>query len=85
MADSFLQVPKSMESPATRHYAITPSDTVDIPQRPRMIYILTTGNIAIRDELGTVLTYPVTAGQVMQFRGTRVMATNTTATAVAWE
>lgn len=85
MADNFSQVAKSMESPATRHFTITPSDTVDMTNRPRALYCTIGGNVAVRDELGVVITYPVLAGQVLAFRGTRIMATNTTATVVGWE
>ena len=84
MADNFVQVSKSMESPATRHYAITPNDSTPMANRPRALYVLTTGNLVLQDELGTSLTYPVVAGQVVTFRALYVK-TASTATVVGWE
>ena len=85
MADNFQSHPPGLDSPARRHYAISPSDTVDLLQLPRALRVLTSGNLALRDELGTVITYAVTAGEILPFRAMRVMATGTTATVVGWE
>lgn len=85
MPDNFQNVPKGIEAPATRHFTITPSNTVDMANRPRAIYVSVGGNLVLRDELGVDVTYSVTAGQVILFRAVRVMATGTTATVVGWE
>ena len=84
MADQFELQITELEDPAEVHYAITPSDSVDLATRPRALYVNVDGTVAIQDKLGTNITYNVTAGQVIPFRGTRVLATGTTATVVAW-
>lgn len=68
-----------------RHFAITPANGVDLAYIPRALYVLTSGNLAIRDKLGAILVYPVTAGQVIDFRAVGIEATNTTATVVGWD
>ena len=83
MSDPFISHNVSLDSPATRHAAVTPDDDADLPVKPRALYILTDGNLAVR--AGAVdITYPVFAGQVFPFRGVRVLETGTTATCVAW-
>ncbi len=72
-------------SPAITHILVTPSDSVDLPFWPRAIVALTSGTVAWRDKAGTVITYPVLAGQEYSFRAVRIMATGTTATIAAWE
>lgn len=84
MTDTFALYNVGMTGPATNHYEITPSDTVDLPTRPRAIYCKTDGNAVLQDTGGVNVTYTVTAGQVLDLRATRVLATGTTATLVAW-
>lgn len=83
--DAFKQHAMTLESPAIRHFAITASDTLDLPRRPRALRVQTAGNLALRDENGTTITYAVTAGELLPLRVVRVMATGTTATVVGWE
>lgn len=85
MPDNFQNVPKGIEAPATRHFAITPSNSTDMTNRPRALYVSVGGNLALRDEKGVEITYAVTAGQVILFRAVRVLATGTTATVIGWE
>ena len=86
MADEFEGYASGLTSPATRHTAITPSDSVDLDPRPRALRINVGGNIAIRDREGTDITYAVIAGEILPFRGVRVLATGTTATGiVGWD
>lgn len=85
MADNFGHSVVTLNAPATLHRAITPNDTTDLDPLPRAIVALTSGTIALRDSAGTSITYPVLAGQVLDFRAARVLATGTTATVVAWE
>jgi hypothetical protein len=73
-----------LSDPAIRHFLIVPSDTEDLPKRPRAIRILTDGNLVVRDVDGVDIAYPVTAGEIFVFRGVRILATGTTATAVGW-
>lgn len=71
-------------APATNHFAIVPNDGADLPQIPRAIYVQAAGNLVLRDAAGVTITYAVTAGQVLDFRAVRVMATGTTAIAIGW-
>lgn len=87
MADEFAAHSSGLASPASKHAVITPSDSVDLPTRPRAIKCLAAGDVVIRDEAGTDVTYPVVAGEVLQIRAVRVLATNTTVAAgklIAW-
>lgn len=79
MADNF------STGPADIHYLITPSDTADLPRRPRALRVLAGGNLALRDSEGTVITYAVTAGEILPFRASRVMQSGTTAIVAGWE
>ena len=84
MADTFGSNAQGLESPATRHYLIVPSDTVDLPFIPRRIVCLTAGTIQVRDAAGTQIGYALAAGETLDFRAARVRATGTTGTYAAW-
>ncbi|PWB94665.1 spike base protein, RCAP_Rcc01079 family [Methylosinus sporium] len=84
MADNFSTFAPGLSDVATRHFAISPSDSADLAIKPRAIYCTVAGDAVIRDEAGTDITYPLTAGQILPFRGVRILATNTTATVVGW-
>lgn len=84
MADAFERLPLTASDPGVRHFQIVPSNDVDMGVRPRAIYCQTDGTIVIRDELGVDLPYNLTAGQVLPFRGVRVLATGTTGTFYGW-
>jgi hypothetical protein len=76
---------RTLGSAAYRHKTITPSDTVNLAERPIAIRINEAGDVVIRDETGEDVTYTVTAGEVLLFRGVRILATGTTANGiVAW-
>ena len=82
--DRFKNSSTGISGPATSHAAITPSDNDDIPVRPRSIYCNGAGTAVIRDATGTDISYDLTAGQILPFRGVRILATGTTATVVGW-
>ncbi|WP_282095672.1 spike base protein, RCAP_Rcc01079 family [Epibacterium ulvae] len=82
--DPFSDRTRSFDSPCTRHFPITPQDDVDLAIRPRVLKVLSEGTVSIRDAAGTVLSYPVTAGELLQFSAVGVEATGTTATVVGW-
>lgn len=84
MADTFSTFQTGLSDVASRHFAITPSDSTDLASRPRALFCTVAGNAVIRDEAGTDITYPLTQGQILPFRGVRILATNTTATVVGW-
>ncbi|WP_336802488.1 spike base protein, RCAP_Rcc01079 family [Kaistia sp. MMO-174] len=73
-----------ISGPGTRHFAVTPSNTADLSIQPRALYIASGTTVAIRDEGGVDITYPVTAGQILPFRGVRILATGTDATVIGW-
>lgn len=85
MSDRYETTAIGMTGPATRHYAITPSDSADLPVRPRAIYCKASGDIVIRDDDGTQITYTLAAGDVLPIRAVRILATGTTATVVGWD
>ena len=80
--DFFEKNTAGLESPAYRHYQITPADE-DLPIRPRAIYAAGDGTLVLRDEGGVDITYTVTAGDVLAFRPIQVRAAST-ASCVAW-
>jgi hypothetical protein len=82
--DPFQYSHRGMESPASHHFTIAPQDGVDLPVRPRVLRVLTAGDLALRDASGSVITYPVQAGEVLPFSAIGVEATGTTATVVGW-
>lgn len=69
--------------PATLHYVVTPSNTVQLSPVPRALFALTTGNVAITDSSNTTIVYSVTAGTQLPFRAIYV-TTATTANVIAW-
>ena len=84
MADPFEGHSTGLTSPAVRHFLIAPSNTVNLPVRPRLIYCAAAGTIVIRDELDVDLPYTCEAGDRIEFRGVRVMATGTSGTWYGW-
>jgi hypothetical protein len=74
----------SITAPAVQHFNIVPADGIDLPMRPRVLRVLTSGDIAIRDDQGVVITYAVSAGETLQFSAVGVESTGTTATVVGW-
>jgi hypothetical protein len=82
--DPFAAQSRGLTSPAAQHFVIVPADGVPLPVRPRVLRILTSGDIVLRDEKDQVITYPVLAGETLQFSAVGIEATGTTATAVGW-
>ncbi len=86
MADYYQGTQPSIDGPALRQYAVTPSDTTILDPRPRALYVNADGDVAI--ELpgdASPITYSVTAGQILPLRPLRVHATGTTAAVIAWD
>lgn len=71
-------------APAARHWPIVPSDTVNLSPRPRSLWCETAGTVSIENEEGRILSYTVTAGQILPFQATKVRATGATATVYRW-
>ena len=71
----------------TAHAAVTPSDSTELAEGVVGLYVLTSGNLAlvpINNTDAEVQIYPVVAGQFLPGVFRKVMATNTTATCLAW-
>jgi hypothetical protein len=69
------------QKPHRDGFAITPSDTVDLPYTASSIWVGGVGNVTLVTPYGTALTFTaVPAGTLLPFCATRVMATGTTAT-----
>lgn len=84
MADRYAALALS-GSLGLRHWQIVPSDGADLARRPLAIYCQAPGTIVVRDEAGIDLPYAMTAGQVLPFRGIRVLATGTSGTFYGWD
>lgn len=72
--DPFQYSHQGMESPASHHVTITPQNGVDLPLRPRVLRVLTVGDLVLREAPGTVISYPVKAGEVISFSAMGVEA-----------
>lgn len=85
MADPFESYRPGLESPATRHYEvqIDSGSHAVLDPKPRFLYVMTSGLLEIVDEDDVAITYPVTAGQKIEFRAAAV-GSETTAEVAAW-
>ena len=81
MANTFKGQAVHRDSPATDFFTITPNNTVDIPLRPRFIYVGTAGNINIRGDSGVAVVLPVAVGY-HPIGPTRILVTSTTAAGI---
>lgn len=80
MPDAFASHITGLSSPAQNGFAVTPSDSVDLPTNCRSLYVGTAGNIVLVTAGGTTLTFVnVGAGSILPVRADRVRATGTTA------
>jgi hypothetical protein len=84
MPDPFSADYVNLTSPAVAHYVVTPSDSTDLPVRPRALFVQSAGTAALQDKGGQVVTYDLAAGAVLSIRPVRVLASGTTAQLVAW-
>jgi hypothetical protein len=81
MTDRYSSHAKSLSSPADHGFSISPSDTVDLAETTRALYVGTGGNIAATLRSGADITLAnVPTGSVLPIRFQRIKATNTTAT-----
>ncbi|MFM2345355.1 MAG: hypothetical protein RL654_108 [Pseudomonadota bacterium] len=78
MADPFLSVQPGLTSPAESWAAVVPSDAVDLPVRPRMLYVGTAGAVACVAVDGSSAVFNLVQGW-HAMRPVRILATGTTA------
>jgi hypothetical protein len=72
---------KTAVSPADDAFAISPSDSVNFPYRPRAIHVGVAGNLVAVFASGSVITFKgCAAGSVIPIRPIRINSTGTTAT-----
>lgn len=64
---------------ASHHFAIVPSDTVDMPVVTG-VYVSIAGTVQLVDESGVSLQYTVVPGDVLPVKARRINATGTSST-----
>ena len=79
--DTFNQHAGLASDPGDSSFAITPSDSAQLPFVTRALYIGTAGNVAVQliNDSSPVTLMNCVAGSVLPFRVKQVMNTNTTA------
>ncbi|WP_375229896.1 spike base protein, RCAP_Rcc01079 family [Roseobacter sp. S98] len=83
MADQFENIKPSLESPCEGLEAVTPSDSEDLAQVTRALYVGGGGDLAVRAKDGSQATFvSLKAGQMIPVRVSRVFSTGTTATGI---
>lgn len=83
MQDRYATYAPGLESPARDGFAITPSDSDDLPEVTRALYVGGEGTIAATLASGAELTFEsVSAGTVLPLRVSKILETGTTATAI---
>ncbi len=83
MADPFVNLSSSLDSPAAHAVAVTPSNSVDLTTAARALYIGVAGDVKV-DMVGgeTAVTFTAVPVGFLPVRVTRVYATGTTATGI---
>lgn len=80
MTDRFSSHAASLTGPASAAFPLTPSDTVDLRETTRGIYVGTGGDISVVMASGDTVSFAsVPDGAVLPLRVTRLRATGTTA------
>lgn len=81
--DKFANFPTTPISPARGGELVAPSDTTDLPQVSRALYIGQGGDVALTMVDGHVLTFEaVPGGSLLPIRVSAVAATGTSATGI---
>lgn len=84
MPDRFSNTQPSLSGPASSGFAITASDTIDLTESIRALYVGGSGDVSVRMLSGeTLVLRNVPGGSLLPLRITRVFATATTATDLA--
>ena len=80
MADNFASRASGLGAPARGGFAVTPSDSVDLPRETRAIYVGSSGDLSLLLVDGSAVTLAgIVGGSLVPVRATRVKATDTTA------
>ena len=82
MADSFESLLVSLDAPAVSALEVTPSDTTDLTQKTRAVYVGIAGSLVV-DMNGVTVTFNgAIAGTTIPIRADRIRATGTTAAGI---
>lgn len=81
MPDKYSSAGDAVVASARDAFAITPSDSTDLVDIPKAIYVGVAGNLVctLVDDTSSVTFVGVQAGSILPIRPKRVFATNTTA------
>ena len=83
MTDRYKTLSPSVSGPAASGFAVTPSDTLDLPETTRALYVGIAGDLAVKMANGETLTLRnVAQGAVLPLRTTRILQTGTSASAI---
>lgn len=84
MTNDFYNYADSPTAPALLCYAITPSDSAELPHLTKALYIGEGGNVVLRSAQGDVdVTFAnLPSGYILDVRAVAVRATGTTASAI---
>jgi hypothetical protein len=79
--DDYAQFATGLDSPYRHAAAVTPSDTVDLTNVTRAVYVGGAGNVVLVTEQGETVTLTgATVGSVYRVCASRIKSTSTTAT-----
>lgn len=83
MQDRYATYTPGLESPARDAFSVTPSDSDDLPEVTRALYVGGEGNVAASLASGAEVIFEgVSAGTVLPLRVSKILQTGTTATAI---
>ena len=81
--DNFADFQATLTAPAFSAIEVTPSDTTDLPEVTRAIYVGQSGDLRVRMQDGTTVTFTATqAGAIYPLRVAQVLATGTDASGI---
>jgi len=79
----FSEHSSTLDSPVRSALAVVPSNTADLAQVTRGVYVGQTGDLALTMADGSTVTFAnVQAGSLLPLRAVRIRATGTTATSI---
>lgn len=86
MNDRYANCADDLHSPAAHAAAVSPSDSADLANASKRLWVGGAGNVALITVGGETVTYnSVPAGTYLKVRASRVKATGTTATNIIAE
>jgi hypothetical protein len=83
MPDRFESTATGLTAPASHGFAIAPSDSADLTEVTRALFIGAAGSVSVVMASGAALTFSnLAGGTVLPIRARQVKATGTTATSI---